>query len=218
MKKHISNMQKALIWVLILVFCASALACTHIQEYIEEEKSGSEQEKSDLDFYSETAITAEEYYSQNGVQINKLEVNDSSVVHTEKETVINLTERGFSQYPITTEVSMNGELIEPLELSTPSSAKRPMYITYYISESGNLWTIMEINGIVYANPAFYNLRTDGPEQVIVSESASLVSYDPISNTFYEAIPDETVLKVIVVNRIDAGTLEKMTAEEIQNHV
>ncbi len=213
-----NNLRRVLAGFLILTLCAVFFGCSSIQIYIAEgEKDCSEQVNSETDLYSDITITAEEYYTLNGTLIKSIDVGVSSEVHTEKETFLNLTTRGFTQYPITTETSISGELIDEFEISDQAQTKHPMYITYYITGTGDLWTIMEINGHVFANPVSYNLTENGAGQVILSETNSIFSYDPISNAFYETIPNISALKVVTVNYIDADTLEKMTAEEIRHN-
>lgn len=75
-----------------------------------------------------------------------------------------------------------------------------------------------INGSVVANPVSFNIQSELSVQVIISEKDTVTSYDSTTNKFFETIPDESVLLVITVDRIDAETLNSLTIGEIDNHV
>lgn len=159
---------------------------------------------------------ADDYFENNSKVISEIDVNDSYAVSSESETFENLTERGFTTSPITAEYSMDGQYYKASEISKYSSSKHPIYQTYHVTESGNVWTIFEINGVIMANPAFYNIDSDADVQLIVSESDAITSYDAKTNKFYETIPDKSALTVRKVERIDAETLEKLTFGALEN--
>ena len=92
-----------------------------------------------------------------------------------------------------------------------------MYLAYYISSGGDVWTIHIINGEVFAYPASFNLDSDLQAEVIVSETNEITSYENETNTFIVTIPKETAAIVLTVDRIDSETLETLTAEEISNY-
>ena len=156
----------------------------------------------------------EAYYRENGEIVSITEAQSSRMTETETQVVSNLTGRGFVDYPVTYEYSLNGDFGEPVEASTSSTEKHPVYETYYMTESKNLWTLMEVNGQIMANPVSYNMESDKTAQTIISESSSIMSYDSSTNRFYETIPSSSSLIVKIVERIDAATLEKLTNEEI----
>lgn len=160
---------------------------------------------------------ADEYFHNNSQVISEMCVKDSNTVHTEAEAYANFADRGFTDYSITTEYSMDGEYSDAVDISDTSSATHPIYQTYYITESGDIWTIFEINGVVMANPVSYNMESDFGIQVIISESNTVTSYDSTTNKFYETIPKVTELLVQTVSRIDAETLESLTVGEIYDY-
>lgn len=166
--------------------------------------------------YEVTPPDADAYFEDNSEVINEIDANDSDVVLSEAEISDDLTDRGFGEYPITTEYSMDGEYYEETDISDSSSSKHPIYQTYYITENGDIWTIFVINDAVMANPVSYNDQSDLGVQLIISESDTVTSYDSTTNKFYETIPDESVLIVKTVERIDADTLEDLTIEEIDD--
>lgn len=167
-------------------------------------------EDDDQSTYEVTPIDADEYFQNNSTIVAAFDINDSSEVRTEAETYSNLTDRGFTEYPITTEYAMDGKYYQPAEISGASSSKHPGYETYYISASGDFWTIVEINGAVMANPLSYNDQSGLDVMVIISESATVTSYDSATNKFYETIPSESALIVKTVSRIDTETLDGLT--------
>ncbi len=161
-----------------------------------------------------TSIDADSYFQNNSTVVSETGINDSNNVHTEMEAYNNLFERGFTEYPVETEYSMNGEYSGSTVISGTSSTKHPMYQTTYVTNSGDIWSIFEINGVVMANPVSYNSQTEDNVQVIISETEMVTSYDCATNKFYVTIPNISELIVKTVSRIDAETIENLTFGEI----
>lgn len=162
-------------------------------------------------------VDAKEYYQQTATQIKIIEVADSADVMTEATASNNLTERGFNAYPITYEYDMSGKLVsgqEEMEITPGSEEKHPTYQTAFHADNGETWMIYVINGVVMANPLSYNFSGNKSVATLVSESEWLTSYDSHSNSFYETVPKESEVRVIVVPKIDAETLNKLTSEEM----
>ncbi len=164
-----------------------------------------------------TPPDADKYFYDNSTIITEIDANESKNVSTESEVYESLENRGFTQNAITSEFSMNGEYYEAVEIATLSSTKHPIYQTSYITQNNEIWTIYSINGVVQACPVSYNLNSSNKVQVIISETETITSYDSITNKFYETIPNDTALLVIVTETINAETLEKLTAEEIEKN-
>lgn len=154
------------------------------------------------------------YYWDNSKVISVIDVNESQDILNETEVISLLKERGFTDYPITYEYTMNGEYEESLEAEDGSDQKHPMYETLFISENGDVWSIFVINGSIFANPASFNVESDIEAQVLYSESNKLTSYTVEGNNFYVTIPYETSIIVKQINRIDATELNKIVCEEI----
>lgn len=173
-------------------------------------------EETTLDSYEVPTKDADEYYKNNSQIISEINAKDSDKVSSEKNIKENLNKRGFSDYPITYEYSMEGDYSNSTEVSDSSDEKHPMYTTYYVTENGDVWTIIEVNGTIVANPVFYNEQSELPAQLIISETDSIVSYDSTKNKFYETIPNRLALIVKKVDKINAEVLEKLTIEEIDN--
>lgn len=209
-----NNLQRVLAWLLILTICAGPFGCSSIQDYIAQgEKDSSELVNSEMDPYSNIMITAEEYYKQNGTIISVVKANESDTIQTEQEIIDFLNQRGFTQFPITQDYLMNGEL-SGIAVESETQNTYPSYSTSYITANGDVWTINVINGRIFAFPETYNYNSDLGIPVIISEKTSVISYDSLTNTFFETVPNSDVLIVKTVSAIDAQTLEKLTAEEI----
>lgn len=164
--------------------------------------------------YKIEPLDAEEYFQQTSQVMEEINVNDSDEILTEAEVVESLAERGFKDFVVTTEYTMDGIYNDAHEISDLSSMKHPIYEMYYVTEKDELWTIMVINGDVMAIPVSYNLQSTAGVQVVISESISVTSYDSSTNKFYKNVPDESVMIVKVVDKIDAKTLENLTIEVI----
>lgn len=162
----------------------------------------------------EDESSAYEYYNNNSQLIDVVDAEESDDVLTESEVKTILEGNGFVDYPITYEFLIDGEYCEQTEVSDDSSNKHPMYQTFYLSASGEMWAIYVINGDVFANPLNYNMESDFNVQLLITESNELTSYDDQSNKFYITIPYESEIITKTVDKINAETLDKLTAEEI----
>lgn len=173
-----------------------------------------ESEFINLDDYKVDSPDAEDYFQQNSQIVNAIDVSDSEGVLTEAESSSTFGERGFKDYPITTEYSMDGNYNDATEISNSSSVKHPMYQTYYVNDSDELWIISLIDGDIVANPVSYNMQSALETQLIVSESEIITSYDSSTNKYYKTVPNESTLIVRIVDKIDADTLDTLTIEEL----
>ena len=163
-------------------------------------------------------VEGEGYYWDNSQKvIAVIEVKKSKEIPSESEVIKILKERGFENCTVTYEYDLDGNYQEETEISDNSSEKHPMYLAYYTSSVGDVWTIHIINGKVFAYPASFNLNSDLQAEVIVSETNEITSYENETNTFIVTIPKETAAIVLTVDRIDSETLETLTAEEISNY-
>lgn len=157
---------------------------------------------------------ADEYYFNHSEVIEVIDEKETLNNLSETEAIHIFEERGFNDYPVMCEYSTEGEYNDQAEAVDGSDTKHPMYETFYVSESGDVWTIYVINGDIFAYPASFNLESDLDEVVIISESESLTSYDNETNKFYVTIPNEAEIILKTVDRIDAETLNQLTSEEV----
>lgn len=160
-------------------------------------------------------IDAEADFKENGNIIAVVDANSSEDIMMEKEVYKELTERGFGELTITTDYLMSGELIdEPLEVDGASSEKHPSYMGQYINTSGEYWSILVYDGSIIAYPLSYNLQESIEVAIVISESNTIMSYDCITNKFYETVPDDKTLKVIQIEKINASALDELTVKEL----
>lgn len=163
------------------------------------------------------ASTADDkdYFHENSQVIKAIDVNESEDTLTEAEAFSTFRERGFKDYPITTEYSADGNFNDAAEISSSSSERHPMYQTYYVSNSDEFWIVSLIGGDIVANPVSYNMQTASETQLIISESEIITSYDSSTNTYYRTVPNDSALLVRVVDKIDADTLDTLTMEKLR---
>lgn len=197
------------------IFVSMGLKENDKEEVKENEKTQEEFTEEDLKTpYEVTPPDADEYFNNNTSLKSEIKATESEDVHSESETYDNFSERGFDGNLITTEYNMDGDYSEATKISEYSSTKHPMYQTYYISSSGDIWILFEINGKIVANPFSYNEQKESGVQVMLSEEDTITSYDSTTNKFYVNIPNADILTVKKVDKIDAETLDKLTNGEL----
>lgn len=231
--KKILKFLRNLLWVFLIlvilaVACAEALiyfdviempSVEEMKEWLDVKKiiskiTGSKEDEE----YTVEMVDAKEYFSNNGEIISEISVSDAENVDTEAETYDYLEKRGFTEYSVTAEYSIDGDYVGETAIEEDSQEKHPVYNTFYYSSSGEVWTITSINGQITANPVSYNFQSESDAPVLISDSETIVSYDNATNKFYETIPSESALKLIVVDQIDAATLDNLTIGEINQYV
>ena len=154
------------------------------------------------------------YFQERGQIIRRISADSSQSVLAESAVVNKLQSRGFTQSDITTEYTMDGTWSKATPVTGDAIARHPVYTTYYVTKAEEVWTLTDINGSLFAYPVSFNLDSGLSAQVILSETQIITSYDSHGDMFYETIPDPSALIVKTVPRIDAETLEKITAEEL----
>lgn len=161
--------------------------------------------------HSVETIDADEYYDENSTVMETIKASTSDTMHTESEAIDNLKNRGFKE-DVYCDYTQEGEFIdETIVPSSGGTAKHPMYYTFYITNDNKYWLVYLINDKYFANPLSYNQNSD--RLLYLSESESITSYDNVSDTFYDTVPNENVLEVLQVEKIDAETLNNVNLEE-----
>lgn len=133
---------------------------------------------------------------------------------TEKEAKDLLTARNFTD-TATYDYSESGEYIGDTDISG-SDAKHPMYNLSYISSNDELWTIMIVNDSLVAYPVSYNMESDRNVETIIAESDTITTYYSDTNTFVTSQPTDDVLHVVVVDNIDANTIDQLTVDVLKD--
>ena len=152
----------------------------------------------------------ESYFWDNAEVLDVIKADESEVVPTETEVASILEDRGFEDFPITYDFSIDGTFVDTTEVQSESSAKHPVYFTYYRTQNDDVWIIYIINDSVMAYPLSYNMESTQSAELIISESAHITSYIDGSNKYYVTIPSESMMIVKVVEQINADTLEQLT--------
>lgn len=156
----------------------------------------------------------DDYYWATSKVISVIDVNESEDVLTETEVIRLLEERGFIDYPVTYDFSMDGEYLDTLEAKDGSDEKHPMYETYFMCDNGDIWSIYVINGSIFACPLSFVFESDIEAEVLYLESNKLTSYGCDGNKFYVTIPYGSAVIVKQIDRIDANSLNNIVYEEI----
>lgn len=156
---------------------------------------------------------ANEYYANNSTILLETDVKESKQIQTGSEALKGIRDHGFTDFSIIAEYSIEG-IYSNSEIMEDSADMHPIYQTFYVSFNEELWTIILINGQIMANPISYNVQSGNEIQLLISENESITSYDSYTNKFYETIPNESELRVMVVDKIDSETLDSLTVEVI----
>lgn len=160
------------------------------------------------------AMSANDYYTNNGDLLEIIKADESNDVLNETEAKTFLDSRGLGDNAISYEYSITGNKIDETAVTEGSSDQHPMYQTVYMSENEETWIIYVINGSIFAYPVSFGLESDLGVELIFSESNTLTSYDDETNQFYVTIPFASVMIVETVETINAETLDSLTIEEI----
>lgn len=166
-----------------------------------------------LDDYKIEAPNPNDIFNDHFEIVEVTDIADSNNSLTEEELIIILNERGFTEYPITTNYDMEGHYSDSKEVA-PSTEKHPIYETSYISSNNEYWIISVVDGDIMATPVNFNIESNSNTSVLISESNYVTSYVSSTNQFYRTIPDESVLDVIVVDKINTDALDRLTLEEL----
>lgn len=164
----------------------------------------------------ENPSEADEYYWGISTIVDVIDAEDSPDVQTETDVLAMLMERGFTQYPVVSQFSMDGGYLGENAEINGGDSKHPRYQTFYRSGDAELWVIYVINGSISAYPAQYNLESSRPAELIISESNQITTYYHSRNIFYVTIPYEHALVVKAVDQINAATLDQLTQEGLDN--
>lgn len=174
-----------------------------------------DEESINLEDYKVEAPDAEKLFQDNSKIIEIVNAEDSTRNLTEADLIKTLSERGFNEYPVTTEYNMQGDYEEPKSVLSSSSDKHPLYETSYINSSNEYWIITIVDGDLTAIPISFNMQSTSNTSIIISESETITSYDSSTNKFYRTIPNTSVLTVKIVDRINSDTLDSLTIEALQ---
>lgn len=166
------------------------------------------------DVYTADYIDAEEYFKTNSKSVVSSDAQKSAEMLSEAEATTILHERGFVQFAITTEYSDTGDYYFDREISPDSPERHPVYQTYYCTPNDELWTIVITNNQVTAYPISYLLSNEINVDVVVSQEITITSYDNVSQRFFVSEPNNDVVRVIVVETINATVIDGISADDL----
>lgn len=197
----------------IIIAVAMIVVMASVVGFILYKTTNKEEEPNQKKEYVVEYIDAEEYFTRNSRSVVSSSLQqDSEELLSETNAVKLLHSLGFIQYAITTEYSASGDFYEEREITGDNPEKHPIYQTFYYTENRNLWTVSIVRNQIMAYPVSYAMRAG--ENVVVSLSRTITSYDNISKLFFVTEPKEDVLRVIVVEKIDSEVLEAITDETL----
>ncbi|MEE3343097.1 MAG: hypothetical protein VZS44_03305 [Bacilli bacterium] len=148
------------------------------------------------------------YYEENSSSIEKvMDAKNEEYSFSEKEAKMILEERGFKNYPINYDFSLDGEYVDETEVDPSSNKKHPMYLTNYQSKDGSIWTVYLISKSIFAYPASYILNNSPNIEILLSETSTITSYDSETNAFFVTIPNGKKTKGITIEKITSSSLD-----------
>ncbi|MBE6719825.1 MAG: zinc ribbon domain-containing protein [Ruminococcaceae bacterium] len=151
---------------------------------------------------------ADDFFGDNADIKSKIKADESKTIQTGAEAYKDLTGRGFKQSDITALYTADGKT-SGSAVSASDSKKYPMYQTYYRSANNDIWLIISVNGRVMAYPMSYNFEeNDEGVAIYVSEKDTMTSFDNVTATFYETVPNDNVVKLIKIKKITSKALDE----------
>lgn len=162
----------------------------------------------------ENPSTVDEFFWNYSRVYKVIDVHESKDVKTEKEAVAFFSERGFTQFPIQFDFSMDGEYMGDTEASDSSSATHPRYFTFFQSDNGDIYKLFLINDMIIAYPVSFMLEGDHSVDVLISESNKVTSYNSEVNRFYLNTPFSSSAIIKQIARIDDVSINALSREEL----
>ncbi len=220
-RSHKHTKKRVLVFIVVMVFISIGLVLANYFGFINipvlskvmgtdiDDQKALDTGILDENSYTAETIDAEEYYRKKGKIIEVIDVEKAKEVLSEKEVMEEFRNRGFSELELYTLYDIDGTYHAYGGIDSKSDEKHPYYQANYVTENGEYWTILVIDNCIYALPVSYNLTSSLDISVIVSEEDTVLGYDSVTNKFYRTAPDEGIKKIVVVDRIDANTIDKI---------
>lgn len=176
------------------------------------------------DYYKDVDLTNEqedlsvlpsnEYYKKYYKIVNTTKANESKKTMSVDEVNDFLKNRGFKNYELEIDYSIDGKFLEDEGIEKKSNEKYPIYQFVYMTNDKDVWSIYVIEDSIYAYPVSYmvsNIKKSDKE-ILVSESSDITVYSSDLNNFYTLKPNKNLIDVRLVKEINAITLNKYKFE------
>ena len=197
---------------LLIPLCAAVAVCIAVAVYLHRGQGSG----------------AEKYYRDNSKLIDMISLEDSYATLNEMQAMFDLAVRGFAPqfdddgnrigYPVTYHYAPDGGYVEETEVSIISTDKHPMYQTFYVSgdtEGDRIgWVIDIINGEVFARPVSFGLETTCDKEILLTEDKEGKFTSYCDGTFYITVPHKTAVTTVIVDKINAETLDGITFDDL----
>lgn len=212
----VRKLLKLLLAIIFLIVFSSIVAVVFLKLLPEKDKSSFVGESYDIDEEIDEENDLESYYEDNSEKIvETVKVGESEGIFSEREIYNEMESRGFPDTGITTEYDDEGNYVPSQEAAKRSKKKHPVYQFQYVSQNDEIWMVFVIDSQIMAYPVSYNMLYSDKVKVIVSEEDIITSYDSGTNMFYKTIPKESALRVVIVDKIDASTLDTITPGDLE---
>ena len=163
-------------------------------------------------------VKYEDYNGTEVIVVSSEKVEESKNNKTTEDVKNELKDRGFESLQITSKYNIKGDFVSESNQNADTDELHPTYDMVYInSTNGDQWFIYCYGGQFFAFPITYNQNSSRDEYLIISEKDSIMSYDCMSNTYNEIIPQKTDLIIRKVDRIDKNTLDSLTSEVLNEN-
>jgi len=162
-------------------------------------------------------VKYEDYNGTEVIVVSSEKVEESKNNKTTEDVKNELKDRGFESLQITSKYNIKGDFVSEFNQNKDTEELHPTYDMVYNSDKGDQWFIYCYGGQFFAFPISYNQNSGRDEYLIISEKDSIMSYDCMSNTYNEIIPQKTDLIIRKVDRIDKNTLDSLTSEVLNEN-
>lgn len=141
---------------------------------------------------------------------------ESENIQSEANAIAFLMGRGFKNLTVTADRTIDGQPLENYEVTLASQDKHPVYYLSYTTEEGDQWTIMVINGSIYAEPVTYNEADESGKKTILTEKETVTVYDSEKNEYIEGTPTEEDGSYRLSETINKDLIDSMNSETISS--
>ena len=161
-----------------------------------------------------SVLPSNEYYKKYYKIINTTKANESKKTMSVDEVNEFLKNRGFKNYELEIDYSIDGKFLEDEVIEKKSNEKYPIYQFVYVTNDKDVWSIYVIEDSIYAYPVSYMVSNVKKldKEILVSESSDITVYSSDLNNYYTLKPNKNLIDVRLVKEINVITLNKYKFE------